>query len=110
MLGRPDPVGPDCPPASGFLRKRQFAGLAFFAPCGTAAAMLARPEKYKCIECGLPFGADGFALYYGRLENGPAYWSDRGVLCSPKCSLKHHRKRAAEGMLPDEPAGSPFGN
>lgn len=70
--------------------------------------MLARPEKYKCIECGLPFGAAGFALHYGRLENGPAYWCDRGVLCSPKCSLAHYRKRAADGTLPTEPAPDPL--
>lgn len=70
--------------------------------------MLARPETYKCIECGLPFGADGFALHHGTLENGPAYWCDRGVLCSPQCSLAHNRKRAAEGTLPTEPARDPF--
>jgi hypothetical protein len=70
--------------------------------------MLARPEKYKCIECGLPVGAEGFSLHYGRLENGPAYWSDRGVLCSPACSLAHTRRRAAEGTLPDRPAGNPL--
>ena len=34
--------------------------------------MLARPERHRCIECGLPFGADGFQLHYGRLEEGPA--------------------------------------
>lgn len=72
--------------------------------------MLARPEIYKCIECGLPFGAEGFALHYGLLENGPAYWCDQGVLCSPKCSLAHHKKRAADGTLPTEPAPDPFEN
>jgi hypothetical protein len=70
--------------------------------------MLARGEKYKCIECGLPYAADGFDLHYGRIENGPAYWSDRGLLCSPKCSLQHHRKRAAEGTLPAAPAPNPM--
>ncbi|WP_281033082.1 MULTISPECIES: hypothetical protein [unclassified Mesorhizobium] len=27
---------------------------------------------------------------------------------SPRCSLAHHRKRAAEGTLPQEPAPDPF--
>jgi hypothetical protein len=70
--------------------------------------MLARTEKYRCIECGLPYGADEFAFHYGRIENGPAYWSDRGLLCSPACSLAHYRKRAAEGTLPTGPAANPM--
>ena len=70
--------------------------------------MLARPERHRCIECGLPFGADNFHLHYGRLEEGPAYWCDRGVLCSPQCSMAHHAKRRAEGTLPDKPAPDPF--
>ena len=70
--------------------------------------MLARPERHRCVECGLAYGEPAFDLHYGRLENGPAYWSDRGVLCSPECSLAHHRRRKAEGPLPDEPAPNPF--
>jgi hypothetical protein len=70
--------------------------------------MLARPEKHRCIECGTPFGAVGFWYYQGNVDNGPAYWSDRGILCSPACSVAHHRKRAAEGTLPDHPAPNPF--
>ncbi|RRI05473.1 hypothetical protein EH240_06200 [Mesorhizobium tamadayense] len=70
--------------------------------------MLARPDAYRCIECGLPFRAMGFWYHQGKLENGPAYWSDRGILCSPHCSLAHHKKRAAEGTLPQEPASDPF--
>lgn len=70
--------------------------------------MLARPERHRCIECGLPFGADGFHLYHGQIEQGPAYWCDRGVLCSPQCSMAHHKKRRAEGTLPDKPAPDPF--
>lgn len=72
--------------------------------------MLARPEKYRCIECGLPYGADTFQYYHGKIEDGPAYWSDRGLLCSTKCSLAHHRKRAEEGTLQREPAPNPFEN
>ena len=70
--------------------------------------MLALPEKYQCIECGLPYGAEGFDLHYGRTTNGPAYWCDRGLLCSPKCSLAHYRKRREDGTLPSQPADSPF--
>jgi hypothetical protein len=70
--------------------------------------MLARPEKHRCIECGMPFGSVAFWYHQGNIDNGPAYWSDRGILCSPACSLAHHRKRAAEGTLPDHPAPDPF--
>ncbi|CAN7351695.1 hypothetical protein [Mesorhizobium caraganae] len=70
--------------------------------------MLARPETYRCIECGLPYQANGFWYYHGEPERGPAYWTDRGILCSPQCSLAHHRKREAEGTLPQEPAPDPF--
>ncbi len=45
--------------------------------------MLARPETRRCIECGLAYGTDAFGYHEGRIENGPAYWSDRGILCSP---------------------------
>jgi hypothetical protein len=70
--------------------------------------MLARPETYRCIECGLPYQAAGFQYYHGELEKGPAYWTDRGLLCSAQCSLAHYTKRKAEGTLPQEPAPDPF--
>ena len=70
--------------------------------------MLARPETRRCIECGLPYGMPAFGYYEGRVENGPAYWSDRGILCSPNCSLTHFKRRKAEGTMPDRPAGNPF--
>jgi hypothetical protein len=70
--------------------------------------MLARPGRHRCIECGKPFGAEGFACYYGVLEYGPAYWSDRGFLCSIDCSAAHQRRRMKEGSLPDRPADPPF--
>jgi hypothetical protein len=70
--------------------------------------MLARPERYRCIECGLAYGEPGFHLHGGRIENGPAYFTDRGVLCSPQCSLVHYRKRAADGTLPAAPPPNPF--
>ena len=70
--------------------------------------MLARPETRRCIECGLPYGKVGFSHYHGDPDLGPAYWSDRGLLCSPKCSLTHFRRREAEGTLPTAPAPDPF--
>jgi hypothetical protein len=70
--------------------------------------MLARPERHRCIECGLAYSEDGFDLHSGRIENGPAYWCDRGLLCSPKCSVAHYRKRADEGTLATEPAPNPL--
>jgi len=70
--------------------------------------MLARPDKHRCIECGLPYEAESFALHYGRVENGPAYWCDRGLLCSIECSLAHTRKRMAEGTMPRDPAPDPM--
>lgn len=70
--------------------------------------MLARTETRRCIECGLPYGAIGFACYYGDIDQGPAYWSDRGILCSPKCSMAHFRRREVEGSLAAAPASDPF--
>jgi len=72
--------------------------------------MLAVPEKYRCIECSLPFGHDRFAYYEGDMDNGAAYWCDRGLLCSIGCSLQHQRTRMAEGSVADTPAPDPFAN
>jgi hypothetical protein len=70
--------------------------------------MLARPEVPRCIECGTPFGSPGFAYYHGDIAEGAAYWSDRGVLCSPACSLTHARRRMAAGTMPEHPAPDPM--
>jgi hypothetical protein len=70
--------------------------------------MLARTQKARCIECGLAYGEPAFWLHGGRIDSGPAYWTDRGVLCSPQCSLAHHRKRQAAGTLPLSPPGNPL--
>ncbi|ESZ19445.1 hypothetical protein X737_14180 [Mesorhizobium sp. L48C026A00] len=70
--------------------------------------VLARPDAYRCTECGLPYRTAGFCHHRGKIEDGAAYWSDRGILCSPQCSLAHHRKRQAEGTLPQAPAPDPF--
>lgn len=70
--------------------------------------MLARPEHFRCIECGLPFGSPLFCYYEGQIDNGAAYWTDRGVLCSAQCSLTHYLKRGEEGTLPAAPADDPM--
>ncbi len=70
--------------------------------------MLARPENFRCVECGRAFGAPGFAYYHGEIARGAAYWSDQGVLCSPACSTKHIVKRKADGTLPDAPMPNPM--
>lgn len=70
--------------------------------------MLARPETRRCIECSLPYGMPNFGYHHGDISNGPAYWSDRGILCSPACSLQHFKRRRTEGSLADTPAGDPF--
>ena len=70
--------------------------------------MLARPEAFRCIECGLPFGSPLFHYWHGDIDPGAAYWCDRGVLCSPKCSLDHYRRGAAEGTTVSAPAPDPM--
>lgn len=70
--------------------------------------MLARSGTPRCVECGLAYGAGTFSYDHGLIENGPAYWSDRGLLCSPVCSLAHFRRRQVEGTLPTAPAPDPF--
>lgn len=70
--------------------------------------MLARPETKRCVECGTPYEAASFHYWYGMAERGPAYFSDRGILCSPQCSLTHFRRRESEGALPSQPAIDPF--
>ena len=67
--------------------------------------MLDRTETFRCIECGLPQSSPLF--HFHGTEPGLAYWSDRGVLCSPQCSLAHQRMRAAEGTLQHLPAPVP---
>jgi len=33
-------------------------------------------------------------------DDGAAYWSDRGILCSARCASIHFRARQAEGVAP----------
>lgn len=70
--------------------------------------MLARPDTFRCIECHLPFTGPGFAYIHGDIAEGAAYWSDRGVLCGPKCSLAHVARRRAEGTMPQLPTPNPM--
>ena len=70
--------------------------------------MLAPSDKFRCIECGKPFGMPGFAYHHGNPDDGPAYFSDRGVLCSAQCSLTHYRKRRADGTAQAQPARNPM--
>lgn len=69
--------------------------------------MLAKTPKSVCLECGLPFGAAGFSYDHDDPDLGPAYWSDRGLLCSPGCAGDHYRKRMAEGTMPAAPMDCP---
>jgi hypothetical protein len=43
------------------------------------------------------------------MEHGPAYYSDKGLLCSAKCSLDHFLKRQSDGdpMLKPAPVPKP---
>ncbi len=70
--------------------------------------MLTRPPPRTCVECGLPYGHADFSYEAGKMDNGPAYWSDRGLLCSHACSLAHFVKREKEGDPMREPAPNPF--
>lgn len=70
--------------------------------------MLARTPRALCIECQTPFGAPGFATQAGRVENGPAYWSDEGLICSSLCATRHVARRAADGRPMREPAPNPL--
>lgn len=69
--------------------------------------MLAR-NPYQCIECGLPLSSPKFLHHAGRREQGPAYWSDQGILCSASCAMQHHGKRRRAGTDMTEPADSPL--
>jgi len=70
--------------------------------------MLKRFNPRACIECDLPYGHADFAYHAGKSENGPAYWSDRGLLCSVVCSAAHFERREKEGDVMKEPAPNPL--
>jgi len=70
--------------------------------------MLKKTQARTCIECGLPYGHPDFGYHAGRIEDGPAYWSDRGLLCSHACSTAHFEKRLNEGDPMAEPASNPL--
>ncbi len=70
--------------------------------------MLDRLHHAKCIECGKPFGAPDFGYHAGRIENGPAYWSERGLLCSQGCAQQHALRRRDAGDPMRAPADNPL--
>ena len=70
--------------------------------------MLNRPQPRNCVECGLPFGHPDFVYHAGRVESGPAYWSDEGLLCSHGCSAAQFERREKEGRPMIAPAPNPF--
>jgi hypothetical protein len=69
--------------------------------------MLTRPHHTHCVECGKPFGDPTFTYEAGRIENGAAYWSDRGLLCSHACAIEHFQRRRAAGDPMRDPAPNP---
>jgi len=71
--------------------------------------MLQRLKPRSCVECGLPYGHPDFCYHSGKIDNGPAYWSDQGLLCSHACSTAHFVRREKEGNPMREPAPEPFG-
>jgi hypothetical protein len=71
--------------------------------------MLNRPQKRTCVECGLAYGHPDFTYHAGQVQDGPAYWSDQGLLCSHTCSVAHFVRREKDGTPMTEPAPDPFG-
>lgn len=70
--------------------------------------MLNSKSPKACIECGLPFGHQDFAYHAGRVQKGPAYWSDQGILCSHSCSVVHFLRRERQGNPMTDPAPNPL--
>ncbi len=70
--------------------------------------MLSRLHHTNCVECGKPYGDPAFGYHAGRIENGPAYWSDRGLLCSHECAVEHFKRRREAGDPMREPAPNPL--
>lgn len=69
--------------------------------------MLWTNARRACVECGKLADAEGFRQHKGRRRNGPAYWSDEGLICSPACATSHFAKRRAQGREMREPAPAP---
>jgi hypothetical protein len=70
--------------------------------------MLTRSPLPSCIECARPMSDAAFGFHQGRRENGPAYWSDEGVICSPACAAAHFSRRRIEGREMQKPADEPI--
>ena len=70
--------------------------------------MLTRLHHTSCVECGKPYGDPAFTYEAGRIENGAAYWSDRGLLCSHPCAIEHFKRRRTAGDPMRDPAPDPL--
>jgi len=70
--------------------------------------VLKRLHHTHCVECGKPYGKPDFGYQSGRIERGPAYWSERGLLCSHVCATAHFKRRDAAGEPMREPAPNPL--
>lgn len=70
--------------------------------------MLTKASEFTCIVCGRGPDHPDYAWGNGRSSDGPAYWSERGAMCSAACALSHGLKRAADGDAMSEPADPPF--
>jgi hypothetical protein len=70
--------------------------------------MLTRSPHPSCIECGKSMSDSGFDFHYGLRQNGPAYWSDEGVICSHVCAAAHFSRRRTDGREMKEPAAEPI--
>lgn len=69
--------------------------------------MLRMNSRRGCVECGKLMDAESFDFHYGLRANGPAYWSDEGLICSPVCATSHFKRRKGENREMREPAPAP---
>lgn len=56
-----------------------------------------------CIECPKTDRDPTFQFYGGLPHQGPAYWSDKGMLCGPACATRHFQRRIADGTFVAQP-------
>lgn len=69
--------------------------------------MLRLNAARACVECGKLKDAEGFDFEKGRRANGPAYWSDDGLICSAACAVSHVARRRGEAREMREPSPAP---
>jgi hypothetical protein len=68
---------------------------------------LALSITHNCVVCEKHYDAAGFYYAHDIKAEGPAYFSDKGALCSPQCALDHYLKRKADGDPMLKPARQP---